>query len=233
MGAYVARRRTSLDSAFVSESSSLTSTMRDAIPFDVWVAILSVLDDRPSLSSCARVSRTFWDAATRSLYKSITVMHIDRGNDIRGNRAFAALKAHPHLRAHVRGITHSVMDTTLWKPFMESEYDDGVSTDELPWTTFIPLLPNLTSYSLSGVFSLSLGLIDVIVGALSLSPRLTHVKWIFEILPANLMIVMRLTHVREISIDRPNASALLDLGVWVSTRPSIEALHIYSQCTLS
>lgn len=110
------------------------SLFRDLCIFllDNLVHISAAVEDSSTLASCALVSRTFRDAATLSLYREVQVINPDRGGDVRitylyqsprgvlksrmqfwGNRAFAALGAHPHLRPHVRAVFHGGQPQTL------------------------------------------------------------------------------------------------------------------------
>ncbi|KAI0057610.1 hypothetical protein BV25DRAFT_1831063 [Artomyces pyxidatus] len=202
--------------------------MHPNIPFDIWEAIFAAVGEPATLARCALVSRSFWEATARSLYRNVRVAHIDRGREIRGNRAFAAIHAHPYLRAYVRTLTHEAMDVYRWAAHSKDKaYNDEAWADQPPWTTFLPLLPNLTTYTLTtDTHHISDKLLHVVVATLMQCPRLTDVRWMFIVHAGDLPVIMQLNMITHLSLGQPDTGAFSSIGPWLKQMPCLRSFYV-------
>ncbi|KAI0057600.1 hypothetical protein BV25DRAFT_1994892 [Artomyces pyxidatus] len=107
---------------------------------------------------------------------------------------------------------------------------DERSPSGLRWRTQLPLFPNLTAYSFTPLSPLKLlssirfftALVDVLLQCRSL----TDVAWHFSVTSIIAPIILRLTQVRNLTIDCLTATALLEWHNHIDLVNKLEGLHI-------
>ncbi|KAI0057556.1 hypothetical protein BV25DRAFT_1364563 [Artomyces pyxidatus] len=211
------------------------------LPYDVWTLVFTDVDDQTTLASCAQVSRTLCDAATRRLYHTLTAKQVLRYPEVRpfhclyplasqglqvewtsGSQAIASHRS--DLRAHVRTVRHRIQ-------VMSRRESGGPSTTD-DCFAFLAQLPNLTSYTLdvhTTTYGLATFIYTSLLNVLSQCVKLTDVTWNVHLLACSVPIVMRARPPTLRALTFSEVPRYVEgLRQYLLSFPQLEELHIRS-----
>ncbi|KAI0057602.1 hypothetical protein BV25DRAFT_1371041 [Artomyces pyxidatus] len=209
--------------SLLSRPAAEPGATRRRLPVELWALIFTSVHDLPSLSSCAKVSRVLYEAAMPSLYGTVVVRELNTLNgEMPPKSPFIAINAHPHLRMYVRTVIHEAFPTPRFR-------DRTPPVNGTQWTAQLPMLPNLTSYRFAPSLPLdmtTISLFSALVDVLLECHSLVDVTWQCSIDETTLPIVLRLTQVRNLTINYLQRSANLKWLDHLEGTYRLEELHI-------